>query len=1171
MEMKQNAGTGLKRILATSASIIYLLMCVANAASLKSDFQSPPDSARPGVYWYFMDGNLDREEMTADLESMKDVGLGNLIFLEVNVGVPRGPVDFMSDHWQDLFAHAVREAQRLGIDITLGSGPGWTGSGGPWVKPEQAMQHLLSSSTVVKGPQQFDSVLPVPQQHPTPWGNMQTDFYEDVAVFAFPQSEPVIADIAEKALYDRYPYTSHAGVKEFLPVPAEYDEPNPENIISPETIIDLSEYLASDGRLRWDVPAGNWTIIRFVRRATCANTRPAPAPGVGLECDKFDSAALDWHIQNYYGKLIEKTGPRKGAHGWTAVHIDSWEMGSQNWTPNFLAEFKARRGYDALPYLPVYSGRAVGSLEESERFLFDVRLTSQELVLENHAGHLKEFGRENGFELSIEPYDMNPTADLDLGAVADVPMCEFWSEGMGFNSFFSCVESTSIAHTMGRPIVAAEAFTANPPEGWRQYPWSMKNQGDWAFCMGINRFVYHTFAHKPLGSDYRPGMTMGPYGVHWDRGQTWWPMAKDYHEYISRCSHLLRQGVTVSDILYLTPEGAPHVFRAPASALEGSEPLADKKGYGFDGCSPEILAERAAVRHGKIAFPGGTSYSLMVMPNTDVMTPALLEKIESLVKSGAVVVGSPPKKSPSLSGYPECDDKVLKLAKRMWGGLKAPAEITKRKYGRGAIYWGGAFSPATAEAQQPIIAGAGWIWYPEGNPRQAAPVEPRYFKRTIYVDPQKKLLSARAEITADNEFALYINGRKAIQGDSFRVIGRKQILSSLHAGENVITVVAGNGGQDANPAGLIAAFELTYKDETRDIIYTDESWHAGIEEYPRWQTAAEVPSDWKPATVLADFSASPWGLSAEMPASELYPDYDETAALLREMGVSEDFSTTGPVRYGHRTTDSREIYFVSNKSAEAVEADCTFRVEGLKPELWNPVTGQTRSLPIYEAENGLTTLPLQFEAYESYFVIFPRKESFLAAEKSGEANFPQARILSELRGSWRVSFEPLRGGPEEDVAFDSLLDWTKSDVPAIKYYSGIATYRKTFNFTEEVASGEKIYLNLGTVHDMARVRLNDVDLGVVWCAPWQVEITEALKTGSNKLSIEIANRWGNRLIGDQQPENKDVRQVKWDSGLLEGRTYSAGRYTFTTYSVYRADSPLTPSGLLGPVRILCER
>lgn len=990
------------KILQLITSVIFvLLLSVAASATLEDDFVNPPDSARPGVYWYFMDGNLSREAMTADLESMKEVGLGNLVFLEVNVGVPRGPVDFMSEQWQDLFAHAVHESERLGVDITLGSGPGWTGSGGPWVRPEQAMQYLLSSSVEVKGPSNFDAVLPVPDQHPTPWGKMKTDFYEDVCVFAFPKCGPVISDINEKALYDRYPYTSwKGGVKEFLPAPAKFDEPSAESIISKFDIIDISRHLDSDGRLKWDVPAGEWTIVRMVRRATCASTRPAPKPGLGLECDKFDTAALDHHFANYYGKLLKKVGPRKGKNGWTAVHIDSWEMGSQNWTKNFLAEFKKRRGYDAKPYLLAYSGRAVGSLEESERFLWDVRLTSQELVLENHAGHLKKLGRKHGFELSIEPYDMNPTADLDLGAVADVPMCEFWGAGFGFDSSFSCIESTSIAHTMGRSIVSAEAFTGR--DQWQQYPWSMKNQGDWAFGMGINRFVFHTFAHKPLGDEHRPGMTMGPYGVHWDRGQTWWSMVKNYHKYVTRCSHLLRQGVTVSDILYLTPEGVPHVFRAPASALQGKGPLADKKGYGFDGCSPNILMDRAEVKDGRIVFPGGTSYRLMVLPRFETMTPKLLAKITELVKAGATIIGSPPVKSPSLSDYPECDEKVQNLAKKLWGFLAVPQDVTVskrdvlpfagiRKYGRGVIYWG-------------------------------------------------------ADVQSKN--------------------------------------------------------------------------------------------------------------------NEMYPNYAATAGLLKKLGVHEDFTSTGDaIRYGHRRTEDMEIYFLSNRNNKDVKTKCRFRVGKGQPELWDPVTGQRRALPEYSQKDKVTTIAMQFAPYQSFFVIFSRKSPKKAAV-AGSVNFSAVKFVATIEGAWEVSFDPKWGGPAK-VTFDKLQDWTKHADRGIKYYSGIATYKKSFDASG--VSGKKVYLDLGTVHDMARVKLNVKDLGVVWCAPWRVDITDVVKATGNVLEIEVANRWSNRLLGDQQAPDKNARTLKWEAGFLGGKEYKTGRYTFATTG---GPNKLLPSGLLGPVRIL---
>jgi hypothetical protein len=179
-----------------------------------------------------MDGNLDRQEMTKDLESMKEVGISNLIFLEVGIGVPRGPVDFMSEEWQDLYVHAVREAERLGIKILLGAGPGWCGSGGPWVKPEESMKHLVFSETEIKGGKKVHIELPLPEQRSTTWHRMNDPYYEDVAVFAIPKmTTPIIADINEKALYERDPYSSKPNVKPYLPSLANYDEPEKSRIL----------------------------------------------------------------------------------------------------------------------------------------------------------------------------------------------------------------------------------------------------------------------------------------------------------------------------------------------------------------------------------------------------------------------------------------------------------------------------------------------------------------------------------------------------------------------------------------------------------------------------------------------------------------------------------------------------------------------------------------------------------------------------------------------------------------------------------------------------------------------------------------------------------------------------------------------------------------------------
>ncbi len=372
------------KILQALILIAALFPGVSEPDELKQWFADPPDSARPGVYWYFMDGNLSREGMTADLEAMKEAGIGNLIFLEVNVGVPRGPVNFLSEQWQELFAHAVHEAERLGIQITLGSGPGWTGSGGPWVKPEQSMQHLVAATVDVQGPSHFHAVLPVPEPRkpffdtlPPQLVERRAAFYADVAVLAVPTpvGDQKITDIDEKALYYRSPFSSVEGVKPYIPAPSQYPSLPADAVIPIDKVVDLTDRMKPDGSLSWQVPAGRWTILRFGRRNNGANTRPAPIPGLGFECDKFDAAALDAHFQEYIGKLLNKVGKRKEGAGWTMLHMDSWEMGAQNWTANFREEFRRRRGYDPLPFYPTYTGRIVGSLEQSERFLWDVRKT----------------------------------------------------------------------------------------------------------------------------------------------------------------------------------------------------------------------------------------------------------------------------------------------------------------------------------------------------------------------------------------------------------------------------------------------------------------------------------------------------------------------------------------------------------------------------------------------------------------------------------------------------------------------------------------------------------------------------------------------------------------------------------------------------------------------------
>jgi hypothetical protein len=279
----------------------------------------------------------------------------------------------------------------------------------------------------------------------------------------------------------------------------------------------------------------------------------------------------------------------------------------------------------------------------------------------------------------------------------------------------------------------------------------------------------------------------------------------------------------------------------------------------------------------------------------------------------------------------------------------------------------------------------------------------------------------------------------------------------------------------------------------------------------------------------------------------------------------------------HRKQDSTDIYFVANTSRLTGTATCSFRVSGMQPELWDPVTSSMRVLRWYEDKNGFTSISIPFEKAQSFFVVFRKKSG--AKPASVRPDFPGLKEVATLKGSWQVSFDKRWGGPEKPVSFSALSDWTLNELNGIKYYSGTAIYTKRFDV---IASQLKnsLYLDLGVVKHIARVKLNGKDLGVVWTAPWRVLLPSGLlKSSGNQLVIEVANVWANRLIGDEQ----EPADMEWLPAHLEGGQYlkefpdwfvkdqprpSKGRYTFTTWNYFKKDSPLVSSGLIGPVRVM---
>ena len=301
---------------------------------------------------------------------------------------------------------------------------------------------------------------------------------------------------------------------------------------------------------------------------------PAPPEATGYEVDKLSRRHIESYLRGFLDPVAEATGPYFGK-SLRYLLVDSWEAGMQNWSEDMLAEFSARRGYDAQPYLPVLTGRVVDSTEVSERFLWDFRRTIADMLADYHYALPAEYLGKRGLKVYGESAGTNSPMIQDAlqnKGRAEIPMGEFWSIQPGETHRPAYVtdirEAASAAHVYGKPLVASESFTSRVP-GWNDPPSALKWLGDYFMTLGVNRFVIHTSVHQPF-ADRRPGFTLGPFGQHYTRNNTWAEQSRGFISYLTRSSYLLQQGLFVGDLAYYYGEGAPaSVYRGP-----NTEPLA---------------------------------------------------------------------------------------------------------------------------------------------------------------------------------------------------------------------------------------------------------------------------------------------------------------------------------------------------------------------------------------------------------------------------------------------------------------------------------------------------------------------------------------------------------------------------------------------------------------------
>lgn len=1029
-----------QRIFALSL-LAWTAVCPADAQqtrSLREQFQNPSDEAKPWTFWYWMYGVVSKEGITADLEAMKHAGLGGTYLMPIK-GIHEGAqydgkAQQLTPEWWEMVRFSMEEADRLGLKLGMHICDGFALAGGPWITPKESMQKVVWSDTIVDGGKLNALRLPQPEAY--------ENYYEDIALFALPvedaadempakitcvnlatannvkSAQTVNMDAAgvirsSYPCYIQYEYkqaftcrnieivlngnnyqahrlkvmasddgVNYRFVKQLVParqgwqntdensthsIPAttaryfrfywtpEGSEPGSEDMdaakwkpnlkikqlrlhqearlnqwegkaglvwrvaestreeeIGKEDCYSLSQVInlteqyknapashSKEKTITAVLPKGKWKLLRMGHTAT-GHTNATGGGGKGLECDKFNPRTVRKQFDNWFAQAFVKTHPEVARRVLKYMHVDSWECGSQNWSDSFAKEFRTRRGYDLLPYLPLLAGIPMESAGRSEEILRDVRTTIAELVVDVFYQVLSDCAKEYDCQFSAECVAPTMVSDGLLHyQKVDLPMGEFWLNSPTHDKPNDMLDAISGAHIYGKNIIQAEGFT-EVRGTWDEYPAMLKALLDRNYALGINRLFYHVYVHNPW-LDCQPGMTLDGIGLFFQRNQTWWDKgAKAFSEYATRCQSLLQYGHPVTDIAVFTGEEVPR---------------------------RSVLPERL---------------------------------VSSL---------------PGLFGTERVESERIRLANEGQPLRVRPVGVTH--------------SANMADPEK-------WV-----NPLRG------YAYDSFNKDALLRL--AKAE-----------NGRmKLAEGMGYKVVVLP--LSRPMNPEPVLSPAVRKKMNELKAAGVIVPA----------LPYTEE-----------------------------DFSA--YGLE-------------------RDMIVPED------VAWMHRSGELGDIYFVANQREETRTFTASMRINGRKPECWNPVTGEMNTHPSYRIHDNRTEVTLTLAPNESVFIVFPTEEAADKERTSTDKREPLNRTLETEE--YTVTF--LATG--KTVVRKDLFDWSKEEDEQIRYYSGTAVYKATFRWKDKLKKGQPVYLNLGKVCNLATVRVNGIDCGTVWTAPYRADITSALK------------------------------------------------------------------------------
>lgn len=1147
----------------TDSTQTYSLVRKADTSALVKSFQTPPKDARPQVWWHWMDGNVSKEGIRKDIEWMKRNGIGGFHQFDAGgVNMPRAAkvkLPYLSDGWKDAFRFALNLADSLDMDVTIASAPGWSSTGGTWVKPEDAIKKLEWRSIDTRGgkisvqlPDLYNVVGPYQDYHTDndrikiePYGKDLYVLavrlpYSDKSMKALgaqvSKSESTISvefrkpqtikslTLKTMAMGDR-PRTgkpecrnilecSDDGLKwrkvcdieptvlpyltvnvpptcaQFFRVKGEkleslelftvmkinhsqelggfgiihdfwkYHTPYSKDAIRTSDIIDLTGKMTADGKLECSLPAGRWRIYRFGWSITGKINHPASPEATGLEVDKLDPDAWMRYFRTYLDLYKDAADGMLGEKGIRYLLVDSYEAGAYTWTPKLAKEFKARRGYDLLPWLPVLAGEIIGSSQMSERFLWDWRRTLGELFCENYDRIneiVNEYDLAGRYTESHEASRAYTGDGMDPKIKATIPMAAFWMENTPTGSAVPSAicdirESASVSHIYGQRLVAAESFSVNGDEG-RAYtycPENMKYIADVGLSAGVNRFVIHESASQP-NDQYLPGLQLFRYGQWLHRNETWGEYAWVLTDYLARSSSMLQQGNSVADILLYYGEDLNITGLYGGQAFSSLPQVPN--GYNYDFANPTVLRSGIKVENRTLVAPSGARYRVLWLDrNCEVMSLDILKKIKEFADAGVIICGKEPK---------SC------------AGLKADDR---------------AFASIVDD-----------IWHSR--------------RKNVFAKGLKDCLR-----------------RSGIQPDFRATVTSPVAEPVVRHSSPTIKATGGSAG---------------HFDKLSDQ-----------------ENAVEAPAN----------------------APDSYGDF----------------------KYVHRTLpDSTQIYWVRNFSGKDSNVELSFRDGGKFAAIFNPENGDVTDADV-KFGNGRSTVSLPLLSADARFVVLSNRpqikvsidtvfvnttdttmictsdstevhpvDSLVSAghfdtsassaqrklsdqgislrdQQNSVAEPVEATTIQTVTSTWQVHFDQKNGGTA-DEEFPELVSWTKKDNPIVKYFSGTAIYKTTVTIdSTQLATSARIFIDLGVVKNIADLSINGTPAGVLWKAPFRTaDIKPLLKEGDNLLEIKITNVWRNRMIGDVQPgEKHPVTAIR---------------------RFYKSTDKLLPSGLLGPVRIITEQ